>query len=306
MSLQLGHDEEFNDGLKRLVVLQCQVAIDAIDRAGNDEERHAAVHDIRKALKKVRACLRLVRDQIDDYRDLNAYFRDLARPVSDIRDATANLETLDKLRARYAGTLRDDAFSSIRDGLVAHRAVLAERDFRGDDKLGFIRRELSAKLAEIPGWPWHVADFEDLRPGIERVYRRGCRGLMRSRNGGSLHDFHQWRKRVKYLRYQIDVLNRLWPEYMTTLEDEYHRLSDDIGELHDLDVLAQSVEALGIECPVADHSRLFRTLLEERQRQLAESALLQGSRCYLASPREFSDALEGYWRTWEQALQSTS
>lgn len=302
MSLQLGHDEEFNDGLKRLIALQCQDAIDAIDRAGHDDERHAAVHDIRKALKKVRACLRLVRDHIDDYRELNAYFRDLARPVSDIRDATANLETLDKLQARYARTPPDDAFGGIRDGLLRHRAILAERDFRRDDKLGAIRRGLCGKLAEIPGWPWRVADFEDIRPGIERVYRRGCRGLSRSRNGGSIHDFHQWRKRVKYLRYQIDVLNRLWPEYMATLEAEYHRLSDDLGELHDLDVLAQSVEALDNDSPGEDETRLFRTLLNERQLELAESALLQGSRCYQASPREFSDALEGYWRTWETTI----
>lgn len=303
MSLQLGQCEDLDEGLKRLIVEQCRLAVEAIDRADDDEGRHVAVHDVRKALKKVRACLRLVRDRIGDYRERNAYFRDLARPISDVRDATANLETLAKLRSQYDGTLSDGAFSGIRDRLIAHRASLAERNFRQEDRLGGIRRELQTQIEEIPGWRWQVTGFDDIRPGIARMYRRGCRALRRCGSGGSIRDFHEWRKLVKYLRYQVDTLNRVWPEYMETLEAELHRLSDAIGELHDLDVLAQAVERTGTRASATDEELLFTTLLTQRQQQLAGEALLLGSRCYQASPVEFCNALDGYWASWEQGTR---
>lgn len=48
-----------------------------------------AVHDARKRFKKIRALLRLVRDQLgeDVYQSENACFRALGRRLSDVRDA---------------------------------------------------------------------------------------------------------------------------------------------------------------------------------------------------------------------------
>ena len=56
---------------------------------GATPPRSAAVHEVRKSLKKIRAALRLVRPVIGDksYRRENTCFRDAARPLTEVRDA---------------------------------------------------------------------------------------------------------------------------------------------------------------------------------------------------------------------------
>lgn len=306
MSLQLDSNEDFNEGLKRLIADECRTPIEAIEKAGSDEDRHEAVHEIRKSLKKNRACLRLVRDHIDDYKKLNVFFRDVARRISDIRDATAALETLEDLRDEYSSKLEEDAFERVRQGLLAHREQLADREFRAKDTLAVIHGELSTCLAAIPDWAWKVEEFDDIRPSLRRVYRRGREAFEDARDDRDIKDFHEWRKRAKYLRYQVDVLNRLWPGLMTTLEDALHTLSDDIGELHDLHLLKATVDDLDLTFDADDERELLDALVARTQERLAESALFQGARFYHPSPADFCDAMECYWAVWSSELQIMS
>jgi hypothetical protein len=62
-----------------------------------------AVHEARKDLKKLRAVLRLVRDDLGDavYRSENVRFRDAGRMLSGARDAHVRVETLAALRERF-------------------------------------------------------------------------------------------------------------------------------------------------------------------------------------------------------------
>lgn len=300
MSLQLDGNEDFNEGLKRLIADECNSAIGAIEKAGSDESRHGAVHEIRKCMKKSRACLRLVRNHIDDYKELNVFFRDVARRISDIRDATAGLETLEELKDEYSTRVDENAFQSVRERLLAHREKLADREFREKDTLAVIHGELSTCLARIPDWPWNVEEFDDIRPSLRRVYRRGRDAFKDARDVGDAGDFHEWRKRVKYLRYQVDVLNRLWPGLMASLEDELHALSDDIGDHHDLHVLQQTVRQLDLRFEADDERELFDALVAQTQERLAESALFRGARFYHPSPGDFCDAMECYWTVWRE------
>jgi len=306
MSLQLADNEDFNEGLKRLIAGECRTAIEAIEKAGSDESRHEAVHEIRKSLKKNRACLRLVRDHIDDYKELNVFFRDIARRISDIRDATAGIETLGDLREEYSTRLDENAFESIRESLLVRRERLAELEFRDKDTLAVIHGELSGCLERIPDWPWQVEEFDDIRQSLRRVYRRGREAWKDSRDDGDAKDFHEWRKRVKYLRYQVDVLNRLWPGLMTALEGELHTLSDDIGDLHDLHVLKRTVGELELEFDADDERELFEALIAQTQGRLARSALFQGARFYHPSPGDFCDAMECYWTVWREERETRS
>ena len=60
------------------------------------------VHAIRKALKRVRAALRLLRPSLGSaaYRRENAVVRDVARPLTRMRDAAILPQTLRRLQAR--------------------------------------------------------------------------------------------------------------------------------------------------------------------------------------------------------------
>ena len=61
----------------------------ALTELGHAEDVDRAVHTSRKAMKRIRAMLRLVRPAIGDsvYRAENVYLRDTARKLSELRDS---------------------------------------------------------------------------------------------------------------------------------------------------------------------------------------------------------------------------
>lgn len=305
MSIRLEYQENFSDGLKRLMIDECQAAIESIEAADDEESMHEAVHEARKAFKKIRASLRLVRYEIDYYSEQNKWFRDQGRKISDIRDATADIEALAELKKQYDSELYKDTFSDFKKSLLNYRKEMANGLFSKENLLHQIREELSEKVEKIEFWDLDIRTFDDIRPSIERTYGRGLNGLQESIESGNIQDFHEWRKRVKYLRYQIDILNRLWPQVLETLEDELHDITDLTGFLHDIHNLQESAERL--DNPFSDEEEriLFYALSDKQRTYLATHAILKGQKFYTDSPSEFCDRFEIYWKTHQEEIQNT-
>lgn len=75
MSYQLESTEKLSTGLKRIVREQIDDAIHQLTDLPDGQAE--AVHDVRKRFKKIRAVLRLVRDEIgsDVYKRENVFYR---------------------------------------------------------------------------------------------------------------------------------------------------------------------------------------------------------------------------------------
>ncbi len=79
-------------------------------------DRLAAVHRVRKEIKKIRATLELVHDRMegDVYRKCTKMLRAVAKRLQDPRDAHVRPRTLERLVARFKGRLPARSFSEIR------------------------------------------------------------------------------------------------------------------------------------------------------------------------------------------------
>ncbi|MCW9705943.1 CHAD domain-containing protein [Fodinibius salsisoli] len=306
MSIQLRYKEDFSEGLKRLMVEECETALKYLRKSDTEEEQHKAVHESRKAFKKIRACLRLVRDHIDFYDRENKWFRDLGRKVSDVRDLTAHLETLEVLETQYESQLYKKSFQDLEKGIHASRDQLAEKVFGEDNRLEEIQQKVEAKIDEIPDWSIDVQQFKDIRPSLKRTYKRGYKGLKNVAKTGEVEDFHDWRKRVKYLRYHIDILNRLWPQVMDVLEEELHDITDYTGTLHDLHNL--KILAQELEKPFSDTEErmLFEAMLEKHQDFMRKHTLLKAQKFYYDSPSDFCDRIKLWWKAHQQEVENSS
>jgi len=178
---------------------------------GAPDER--AVHETRKALKRLRALLRLLRHELGEqtYARENAALRDVAAQLSSARDAAVMLSTLDGLIQRHPRKLRR------RGGALRLRRRLLDEHRRAQQR-ALDPAERAHVLGALHAFRWRVATWR-LRPhdGIElvdadlaRLYRQGrarYRRVLR-RNGERTIAMHQWRKRVKDLRYSAEMLNR--------------------------------------------------------------------------------------------------
>jgi hypothetical protein len=113
-----------------------------------------------------------------------------------------------------------------------------------------------------------------------------------------LRPMAQWRKQTKYLWHQLQVLEPMRPGPLGELADQAHKLSDYLGDDHDLAVLREKV--LQHRSTFKDEADLtaFLALLDRCQERLRAKAFLVGSRIYAEKPATFAARLGRYWQRW--------
>jgi CHAD domain-containing protein len=281
MPYRLLQDESVSHGVIRIAREQIEGAIEDIDGSGNDV--HVAVHDVRRRCKLVRALVRLVRPVFPLYRQENEWFRNLARGLSHTRDATAAIEALDEMNARFEDLLQPQVLSPFRDRLLERRdeMVIAERL---PDRLHDARRQLRFAYFRVNNWRLDETGYAAVGGGLRKTYRRARLRLADAREQASPAILHEWRKRVKYHRYHMKLLSDIWPRVLSARERECHDLTDHLGQDHDLVVLQTTL--LG-EPERFGHANLFRPLLglaNWRRTELQAAAFPLGLRLFAQSP----------------------
>jgi CHAD domain-containing protein len=287
--------ETADEAVRRIAHGRVDAALDQLRREARVDVA-TAVHGARKDLKKLRSLLRLVRSDLgkDRYRAERSRYRDAARLLSGARDAEVKLTTLARLQERYP------AEASATDGLRVALENEREQTVGGqaadlEQRLEQAAGKIAAGGAEIDGWKLPSADFELLRAGLERSYRRGRDGFRALGDDPADEAVHQWRKHVKDLWYDLRLLRPVWPAGLKGAIAAADELADLLGDHHDLAVLIEDVSARASGGPGDD---TLIVLARRRQRELLEQALPLGKRLYAEKPKRFADRLAAYWEAW--------
>lgn len=281
--------EEIDNAIKQLTE---GVASDPVD----------AIHDARKSLKKERSLLRLARGTLEPAarRRENAAFREVGQSLSATRDADVMVEALDELAERYAGQLPQPVFAAIRERLGGEqetsRAQLAE------GATDHAVEALRAARARIEEWPLRRDGWDALDAGLVQGYSRGRRALKPARKKPTVENLHEWRKRVKDLWYHVRLLEPALPQTMRGHADDAHRLSDLLGDDHDLAVLAQAVADRAPDLAVDTDAVLGA--IEHRREQLQAEAFSLGARLYAERPKAFRRRISRYWKGWRSEVSA--
>jgi len=166
----------------------------------------AAMHQVRKDLKRARAALRLLRDTVGDaaYSQENVELRDAARPLSGVRDAAVGLEVVRELLEREKKPARRAMLLEVRRTLREERSRARLR-LLGGKRLAAIEYSLQDVGERAEYWRFPLHDAPLLRAGFERVYRKGRKTLKNARSEGSAKSLHESRKQVKYLQQALAI-----------------------------------------------------------------------------------------------------
>ncbi|MGI8624597.1 MAG: CHAD domain-containing protein [Solirubrobacteraceae bacterium] len=260
------------------------------DERANDPV--TAVHDARKDLKKTRSLLRLARPDLPRkaYRAENAALRDIARRLSDVRDADVMVETVDALAERFVGQLPRLAFTTVRRRF----ATAAQHAHAAADAA--VSQAAIAELAEVArrvaNWPLDGCDTATLGAGAALAHARGRRLLAAAQDAPTPESLHEWRKRVKDLWYHARLLEEAWPGVLGAFAEGAHALSDLLGDDHDLGVLADRLAA-GTWPPSVDDEALLG-LVAQRRAELQARAWHLCERLYAERPKAFARRLRVY------------
>ena len=252
------------------------------------------IHRARKQIKMARATLRLLRQGLSSkqFRSENRRLRDAAKPLSEARDALVLRKAFEHILAGTRGRgLRHDSLEVDRvlanDQLKAHRRVAS----RGG--IPHARRLLHKAHAKASGWRLSNDGWSTIGAGLGRIYREGRNSLKAVEKAPSDTAFHEWRKQVKYLRYQIQLLRPISPGPMEACAKELHRLSDYLGDDHDLVVLRAKLSDVG-----SGARQALLAKLDHKRASLQRKALQVGARLYAEPAGLFCSRLRQCWRGW--------
>ncbi len=294
---RLRAEEPVAEGIRRVALGQIDEVLDRAE-GRTDQEPGTAVHESRKSLKRVRAVARLVRGELGDveFERQNEAFRDAGRLLSGSRDSQVLIESLDGLTKRYPLEVRAIQLGAFRTGLARARDT-ASTDLDGDGgPLHGVESTLLPARESVEGWQLRKPGFDALGPGLERIYRRGRRAYSAAIKEPTAENLHEWRKRTKDLWYSLQLLEIADPARMKPLARTAHRLSELLGDDHDLVVLAQRVDACPQDWADADAAALVRGLCERRRAELQVAAFGVGSRLYRDPAASFVERIERRWR----------
>ena len=294
---RLHADEYLPDGVRRIARGQLHDARDELSGAAG-HDLGAAIHEARKRLKRLRACVRLARDGIGEetYRDENTALRDAAREIAAQRDAHVLLETLDALGERFADELPRRTTAALRARLEHERALAEASAGDGETGISAARDAIDAALARTPAWTFESDGFDAIAPGLRRIYRQGRKRMRAAQKDPSADNLHDWRKRVKDLWHATQIVREAKPKRLKRISRSAHALADVLGDGHDLSVLRDYVVAHPA-CFADDASRqAVLSVIDRRSAALRAEALDRGPRLYERSPKRFVRMIERGWR----------
>ena len=304
MPFRVKPDESASKAVRRIAREQLGKIRDEVGQ--QPQERDEAVHDARKRFKKLRALLKLVRDEIlqKTYRKENACFRDTARPLSEVRDARVLVEALDELGQHFPEAPADELRQG-REELLRRQEETARRVLDEQGALADVAEVVRQAGKRVKAWAPRAGDWSVLKAGLQCTYRQGRDALAVVHTASTDENLHEWRKRVKDLWHQLEILEPICPDLLEGLANTAHVLADHLGDDHDLVVLSETMR--DVFCTEGDgaHGAEWSRLILRRRRALQKDALRLGDELYRDRPKDFVRRLKAYWKAWraEQAAE---
>ena len=109
-----------------------------------------------------------------------------------------------------------------------------------------MRTRISAALdradARIERWPLDELAFSDVAEGLREGYRRARHLIPDDWRAASAQELHELRQRVVVHRYQMEIVEPLWPRLGRSWVREAQKLRTRLGSYQDLAVLARYAE----------------------------------------------------------------
>jgi CHAD domain-containing protein len=294
VAFELETGERVEAGIKRIIDEQLASALTDL-RSSDAKKADSAVHAARKRLKRIRALVRLVRQELGEetFNRENAAFRDAGGSLSEARDAAVLVATLDSLKS----TVDPAAFAAARKKLLARRRAVARRVLQTGSALETVAVQIEAARQRVANWNIGHDGWDSLKPGLKHIYDQARAAYQCAEVGGQPELFHEWRKRVKDLWHQTEVLEAIWPEVMKSLADQFHALADILGEEHDLSVLKSVLEAEALAR--AEEVSAVAEAAGSKRAQRQQEAKSLGARIFAERPGAFTKRLGHYWTAWQ-------
>ena len=284
-----GDGDTFGDGLAaaaRSIIADARRAL--ADSELSDAE---AVHEVRKALKRWRALLRLLAHALGEQADqMRAEARELMRALSGARDAQSALDALADLRKGDV-PFSPTSLETISQRLTASKDAAEQTGFTKDmrDRLS---RYLDYATLSLERWPLAAINFDTVADGLISTYRRARQLAPDNWAEADPEHLHDLRRRVVEHRHQMDLMEPLWPRLGQVWAEEAQRLRNRLGACQDLAVFTGLTAP---HQPLAPWRSRLTPLIEARRGAHLKAAARLAGRLFAEKSKAFRRRLSALW-----------
>jgi CHAD domain-containing protein len=281
MGYRIEKDEALSAAFGRIAVEEIGVAQGEL----HGRNRIEALHNARKALKRLRALLRSLRFAFPDelFRQENQRFAAVGRRIAPLRDVHVQLRTLARLNGG-AG----DVSGCVRRGLLRR-----ERDYTRQipEMQQAMSQMLDVSRQNLALWPVARATPPKVAGSLKRVYKAGRRCFKTALRDPGPEILHQWRKQAKTLGYGLELIRCIGPKKAGKWINRTEKLSEFLGDDHDLFLLQSALEREHPSLPAPDRRRLSK-LITSKRAKLQKRAFKLGKRIFHQKPGAFEESLQ--------------
>ena len=146
--------------------------------------------------------------------------------------------------------------------------------------------------AAVEMWPLDALEFAAVAAQLAKSYRSARSQIPADWTTAAGEELHTLRQRVVTLRYQMELIEPLWPRFGKMWIGEAERIRGRLGQCQDIEVLAR----LTAPHQILAHWRSRLTpACAERSAQLAQRAAAVAVRLFAERPKAFRQRLEALW-----------
>jgi len=241
------------------------------------------VHRIRVDIKRLRAWIRLIRDEEDTVglRGIDRDLRDIMKKLSSRRDRQALHETLKWLEKKVDKDAKQSSLRVVRTHIEG-----------GDGRITVDWMNIKTALMNVlDTLKQHTQKFDSMhivRDGLQRTYRRaakfGDKAFSGKINPADVHAFRKW---AKYLFYQLEVIRAAYPELYKEALENLEDLGNRLGRYHDLILVRERLEQVPAKKRYTDAAKRMDVMIEERMHKLLRRAHRLYRKIFSASSSKF-------------------
>ncbi|MEQ1951266.1 CHAD domain-containing protein [Mesorhizobium sp. CN2-181] len=278
MTAPIDPREPLSAEVRRIAADETSTAVAALETARTDPSE--GFHECRKAIKRLRALWRMARAGDEPYcRAQDASLRRAAKLLAGPREATALIETADRLAQVAGDDTEANAVAALRAMLEARRSTLMGSCLH----VGPAVAEATALLSKLdftsmrmPDVPATAADVLEI--GVRKGMRRALKALKAAGETGEAEAFHDLRKAVKALSLQARLLKPLMPDAGKRERKAMEAFGERLGELNDLHVMDALLAAEGVDLVGAEATALLRERIATETQKLKRRCLKAGAK----------------------------
>lgn len=287
--------ESVSGNIRRILLEQIDYIIAHCE--SEQENIHKSIHEIRKSIKRIRAVLRMVREEIgySSYYRENVFYRDRNRGTSDLRTYNVLVLTLEEVMKNLGGKVPREELEQLTGPIREKREALLSGVMSDDRMLRQLGKDFRKARKRLEDLPVDNEGFEVFYGGMFRIYRQGKEYLHSVKENPDVHLLHDMRKRMKYLWYQVEILRPIYPATLKAFANSLENITEKLGIYHDLAVLE---EYLG-EHDGGLETVLRQTLLDAcafRREGLLPGIIRMSEAAYSEKPEAFMHRMQEYWR----------